>query len=125
MEVSLAFWREEARCHYDPGAPSVEDRIAGLHALHTAGIPLVLRIDPLFPRSPLPTKPPTTVADFGLPEAQTLDDLEQLVTLAKELQVRHVVYSPAPWPDALADDAGLAEGVRGLRAPRAADFPGR
>jgi DNA repair photolyase len=94
MEVSLAFWREEARTHYDPGAPPVEDRIAGLRALHATGIPLVLRIDPLFPRSPLPTKPPTTVADFGLPEAQTLDDLEQLVTLAKELQVRHVVYSP-------------------------------
>ena len=95
MEVSLAFWREEARAHYDPGAPPVEDRIAGLRALHAAGIPLVLRIDPLFPRSPLPTTPPTTVADFGLAEAQTLDDLEHLVALAQELQVRHVVYSPA------------------------------
>jgi DNA repair photolyase len=95
MEVSLAFWWDEARSHYDSGAPPVEDRIAGLRALHAAGIPLVLRIDPLFPRSPLPTKPPSTVADFGLPEAQTLDDLERLVGLAQELQVRHVVYSPA------------------------------
>jgi DNA repair photolyase len=95
MEVSLAFWREEARSRYDPGAPPVEDRIAGLRALHAAGVPLVLRIDPLFPRSPLPTNPPATVADFGLLEAQTLDDLERLVGLAQELQVRHVVYSPA------------------------------
>ena len=65
-----------------------------LHALHAAGIPLVLRIDPLFSRSPLPTLPPASLADFDLPEAQTLDDLEHLVALAKELQVRHVVYSP-------------------------------
>jgi DNA repair photolyase len=95
MEVSLAFWREDAAAHFDPGAPSVADRIAGLRALHAAGVPLVQRIDPLFPRSPLPTQPPSTVADFGLPEAQALDDLERLVGLAQELQVRHVVYSPA------------------------------
>jgi DNA repair photolyase len=92
-EVSLAFWREEARAHYDPGAPPVGHRIAGLRALHAAGVPLVLRIDPLFPRSPLPTTPETKVADFGPPEAQTLDDLERLVGLARELHVRHVVYS--------------------------------
>lgn len=94
MEVSLAFWREEARRHYDPGAPSVAKRIAGLRALHATDIPRVLRVDPLFPRSPLPTNPPMTLAEFGLPEAQTLDDLEHLVALADELQVRHVVYSP-------------------------------
>ena len=33
--------------------------------------------------------------DFGLTQPQTLDDLEQLVALAKEMSVRHVVYSPA------------------------------
>lgn len=32
--------------------------------------------------------------DFDLPEAQTLDDLEHLVALARELHVRHVVHSP-------------------------------
>jgi DNA repair photolyase len=95
VEVSLAFWREGAAAQYDPGAPTVADRIAGLWALHAAGIPLVLRIDPLFPRSPLPTQPSSSVADFGVPEPQTLDDLGQLVTLAQELHVRHVVYSTA------------------------------
>lgn len=95
VEVSLAFWREEARAAYDPGAPSVEARIEGLRALHEAGIPLVLRIDPLFPRSPLAARPSKTMGDFGLPEPQTLDDLENLVAFAKAIAARHVVYSPA------------------------------
>ena len=92
LQASLAFWREEAAAAYDPCAPLIQDRIAGLRALHAAGIPLVLRIDPLFPRSPLANG--QTLQDFGLPEAQALDDLEQLVALATELNVRHVVYSP-------------------------------
>ncbi|MGB2985775.1 MAG: hypothetical protein WBE26_07810 [Phycisphaerae bacterium] len=95
VEVSLAFWRESVRARYDPGAPSIEDRIEGVRALQAAKIPLVLRIDPLFPRSPLTEQRPQAFADFGLPEPQTLDDLENLVALAKELNVRHVVYSPA------------------------------
>lgn len=94
-EVSLSFWQEDARETYDPGAPTVAERIEGLHALQAAGIPLVLRIDPLFPRSPLPTQTTSTLADFGIPEAQTIEDLEHLVSLAKGLGVRHVVYSPA------------------------------
>jgi DNA repair photolyase len=95
IEVSLAFWQEEARAVYDPNAPTVQSRIEGIQALHRADIPLVLRIDPLFPRSPITERPLQTLADFGLPEAQTLSDLESLVTLAKNVEVRHVVYSAA------------------------------
>jgi len=95
VEVSLAFWRERPRSVYDPNAPTVEKRKAGIRALHLAGIPLVLRIDPLFPRSPLTTNPKTTLEDFGLPEAQTIEDLECMVSFAREMNVRHIVYSPA------------------------------
>jgi len=95
LEVSIAFWQEEARKIYDPGAPTIEERIAGIGAIRDAGIPAVLRIDPLFPRSPLREQPRKTLADFGLQEAQTMDDLESLVALAKEVGARHVVYSPA------------------------------
>jgi DNA repair photolyase len=94
MEVSLAFWQEEAAKEYDVHAPSVAQRIEGLSALAAMGIPLVLRIDPLLPRSPLTDDSQLTLADLGLPEGQSLEDLEQLVLLAKELKVRHVVYSP-------------------------------
>ncbi len=94
IEVSLAFWQETASSVYDPGAPTVKQRIEGIKALHQAGIPLVLRIDPLFPHSPIKEQPAKTMADFGLPEPQTFDDLEKLIILAKDMNVRHVVYSP-------------------------------
>ncbi len=97
VEVSLAFWREEAMQAYDPGAPSVQSRIDGIRQLRRAGVPVVLRIDPLFPRLPLADQSKSAMSynDFGLTQPQTLDDLEQLVALAKEMSVHHVVYSPA------------------------------
>jgi DNA repair photolyase len=95
VEVSLAFWREDARQQYDARAPTVGERVQGLRTLRDAGIPLVLRIDPLFPTSPLTTEGDRSYGDLGLEEPQTLDDLNRLVALAKELKVRHVVYSPA------------------------------
>jgi DNA repair photolyase len=94
VEVSLAFWREDARRLYDPGAPSVDERVEGLRGLRDAGIALVLRIDPLFPGEPLGGGE-GVYSDYGLVEPQILDDLEQLVLLAHELNVQHVVYSPA------------------------------
>ena len=114
IEVSLAFWRETARSVYDPGAPTVEERIQGIGLLRQAGIPVVLRIDPLLPRSPLREEPPTTLADFGLEEAQTLEDLENLVTFAKAMSARHVVYSPAKIVKPRG--AGLSETMQALRA---------
>jgi DNA repair photolyase len=95
VEVSLAFWQEEARVAYDLHAPPIAKRLKGIRGLHDAGIPLVLRIDPLFPRSPLPIQPSKPLRDFGLTEAQTLEDLEQLVLFAKDVESRHVVYSVA------------------------------
>ena len=95
IEVSLAFWHERPRMVYDLSAPDIQERKAGITALHQAGIPLVLRIDPLFPRSPLTEHPQKKLEDFGLPEAQTISDLEHLVSFAREMDVQHVVYSPA------------------------------
>jgi DNA repair photolyase len=115
---------------YDPGAPPVEERIAGLRALREAGIPLVLRIDPLFPHSPLPGRDGRTLGDFNLPEAQTLQDLESLVALARELHVRHVVYSAAKIvlkrgrrlsPNMQA----MREVYRAMAAPQKLDWRGR
>jgi DNA repair photolyase len=114
IEVSLAFWRETARSVYDPGAPTVEERIQGIGLLRQAGIPVVLRIDPLLPRSPLRERPPATLAEFGLEEAQTLEDLESLVAFAKAMNARHVVYSPAKIVKPRG--AGLSETMQALRA---------
>jgi len=95
LEVSMAFWRDEARAAYEHNAPHVQDRIEGIRAIRSAGIPLALRIDPLFPRSPLGEGSTRTLADFELTEAQTLDDLAGLVRFAKEVGARYVVYSAA------------------------------
>lgn len=94
VQVSVAFWREEARAAYDPGAPATEQRVEGILALREAGIPVVLRVDPLFPRSPLPAGR-GRVGNYGLIEAQTLNDLDQLLQLAVRASVSHVVYSAA------------------------------
>jgi len=95
VEVSLAFWRDAARGFWDPHAPPVAQRLEGVRALRAAGLPVVLRIDPLLPRSPLPPESTHKMEDFGLVEAQTMEDLENLVAFSKEVGVRHVVYSPA------------------------------
>jgi len=92
LEVSLAFWREDARCVLEAGAPPVAQRMEGIRRLRQAGVPVVLRIDPLLPRSPLGDK---TWADFGLPDPQTLNDLDLLLGFAAEVGVMHVVYSVA------------------------------
>jgi hypothetical protein len=95
VEVSRAFWREEARAFWAPSAPSLASRQEGIRALRRAGIPVILRIDPLFPRSPLPTGPKSRLAEFGLVEAQTLEELANLVSFGNDNAGRHVVYSPA------------------------------
>ena len=93
LEVSMAFWQDNHRAVFDPAAPPIEDRIKAIRRLNQAGIPLVLRIDPLLPRSPLFGG--KTMVDFDLPEAQSLDDLERLVTFATEVNAMHIVYSVA------------------------------
>lgn len=102
MEVSLTFWREDVRALLDPGAPWVEDRLNGIRLLRQAGSRVVLRIDPLLPRSPVDGK---ALHDLQFPEAQPLEDLGRLLGFAAEIGVMHVVYSPAkivlPRPRAL------------------------
>jgi DNA repair photolyase len=94
MEVSVAFWRQLVANVYDPCAPPINQRIAGIIELRKAGIDVVLRIDPLFPHWPIAETPLKDIVDFGIPEAQTLNDLELLVICAKNVGIRHVVYSP-------------------------------
>ena len=94
VEVSVAFADEVASRLLDPGAPGPAERLEGVRRLREAGVPVVLRIDPLVPRSPLPLPGRPSLSDFGLPELQTLDDLARLVDFAAEVGVRHVIWSP-------------------------------
>ncbi len=93
LECSLAFCGDEHRRLLDPAAPSVGDRVAALRSLCGEGVPVLLRIDPLFPRDPLPGG--RRMEHFGLPDVQPLADLEWLIELGCELGCGHLVYSVA------------------------------
>ena len=93
IECSLAFYNDEARKLFDPTAPSVAKRIETIQILRKEGIPVILRIDPLFPHDPLLGR--KTMSDFSLPDLQPLDDLHHLVQFSKAVNVEHLVYSIA------------------------------
>ena len=93
IEASLAFSNQNDADFYDPGAPSIVNRMEALKQLRQNGIPVVLRIDPLLPRNPLPGN--KFLADFQLPDSQSLSALEELVRFAAENGVLHIVYSVA------------------------------
>lgn len=93
VECSLAFHNDEHRRFLDLRAPSVESRMDALRFLRKEGLPVFVRIDPLFPRDPLSEG--KTMRDFGLPDVQPLPDLESLVSFCREIGVGHIVYSVA------------------------------
>lgn len=126
VEVSLAFWREETRKVFDPGAPSVAERIEGIRRLRQAGIPVVLRISPLLPHSPLRDR---SWIDFSLPEPQPIDDLDRLLAFAVEAGVMYAVYLtgklPRPRNGVLSDVMKkLLLGYRHLAGSARLDFHG-
>ena len=93
VECSLAFHDDESRRLFDPSAPSVKSRMEAIRFLRKEGIPVFIRIDPLFPRNPLPDG--KTMDDFGLRDIQPIADLENLTRFAREVDVTHLVYSIA------------------------------
>jgi len=93
LEISLAFFNDEHRRLLDPAAPSVENRMAAIRRLRKEGLPVFLRIDPLFPRDPLDGG--KKMADFGLPDVQAMSDLEGLVTFGHEVGIQGIIYSVA------------------------------
>lgn len=93
LEISLAFSSDEHRRLLDPAAPSVESRMDALRFLRKENLPVFLRIDPLFPRDPLGGG--KTMADFGLPDVQSMSDLEGLLAFGQEVGVEGIIYSVA------------------------------
>ena len=93
LEVSLAFFDDQHRRLFDPMAPSVESRMEAIRRLRSHGLPVILRIDPLFPRDPLTGS--KMMADFCLPDVQSISDLECLVCFAREVDIMGIIYSVA------------------------------
>lgn len=93
IECSLAFYDDLHRQLLDPAAPSVASRMQAIRRLREQNLPVYVRIDPLFPRDPLPDR--RKMCDFNLPDVQPLSDLEALVRFCREVGVTHVIYSVA------------------------------
>jgi DNA repair photolyase len=116
VEVSLAFADEEGRKLYEPSAPSVESRLEGIRRLRQANIPVSLRIDPLFPREPLPKEfwPRASLRDYGLVRTQTLDEIESLIRFASEVACHKIIVSPLKVPVGRWADVEFKEMFRAL-----------
>jgi DNA repair photolyase len=93
VECSLAFYDDKSRRLLDPGAPAVENRMRAIRFLRKEHIPVLVRIDPLFPRNPLPGG--RKMSDFDLPNVQPTVDLDKLIQFCKDVGAGHIVYSVA------------------------------
>jgi len=88
VQVSIAFFRDEAAARVEPGAPPPSLRRLAVERLAARGLRVVLRLDPLFPRG-VP----------GVPDLQSWDDdVRPLVEWATRVPVAYVITSPIKLP---------------------------
>ncbi len=96
VEVTCPFYDEESRRFFEPHAPSVESRLTAIRKLRENNISAALRIDPIFPRNPLPDdffdKP--ALEDYGVYQSQTKEDIMQLIEFASEVKCSRIIVSP-------------------------------
>jgi len=93
VQITCAFWREDSRMFYEPHAPSVDSRLQALRVLAENGIEVELRIDPLFPSSRIDRsiRRHRALPSYSIPEAQTQDDLVNLIRFAGESGAKAIV----------------------------------
>jgi len=96
IEVTCPFYRDEIRKLFEPGAPCVESRLEAIRYLREKNIAVSLRLDPVFPREPLPEqffgKP--ELADYAAPQSHSEKDIEQLIRFAAEVHCKAIIVSP-------------------------------
>ncbi len=100
VQITCAFWRDEARKFYEPNAPSVDNRLSAIKVLSEKGIEVELRIDPLFPSTRISRelRGHGDLSHYSMPEAQTQEDIAQLVRFAKEAGAKAVIAKPLKIP---------------------------
>jgi DNA repair photolyase len=96
VEVACPFFRDEARRYYEPAAPPVQSRLEGIRALRDIGVSVSLRIDPIFPKDPLPQAlfGTRTMADYNIGKGQREEDLEELIGFASSVGCQRIIVSP-------------------------------
>lgn len=96
VEVTCPFFHDEPRRFFEPGAPPIESRLNAIEKLRAQGITVALRIDPIFPRAPLPRQffASESLDDYGALPSQTEDDLDKLVRFAAAAGCSRIIVSP-------------------------------
>ncbi|RJP22357.1 MAG: hypothetical protein C4527_21940 [Candidatus Omnitrophota bacterium] len=95
VQISLPILNEDAGQMYESGVPSAQSRLHALSCLRAMDIPVSLRIDPLFPRDPLPTDifGDSRLCHYGIPPAQSEEDLRYLVQVAADNGCVSIIFS--------------------------------
>ena len=116
VEVSLTFCDDVGRAFYDPYAPSVQSRLQGIQQLRAAGILVSLRIDPLFPREPLPMPywDHQKLNAYGVERTHSLEEIKDLVQFAANEGCQKVIISPLKIPIGRRTRSDLKEYFRPL-----------
>ncbi len=100
VQITCAYWNDDARKFYEPDAPSIQSRLEALQILTENNVEIEMRIDPLFPSSRVKDrirvhKP---LNHYSLPEAQSSDDLVNLIRFAKKAGVKSIIAKPLKIP---------------------------
>lgn len=100
VQVTCAFWNDKIRLFYEPNAPSVQSRLGALEFLAENGVDVELRIDPLFPSSRIDEtiRRHRPLSYYSIPEAQSRDDIDNLVQYAKKSKAKAIVAKPLKIP---------------------------
>ena len=116
VEVSLTFHDDRGRQFYEPMAPPVESRLEGVRKLRGAGIAVSLRIDPLYPREPLPRSywKRSELRAYGVERTHTLEEIETLVRFASSEGCHRIIVSPLKIPVGRRSACWLKEHFRAL-----------
>ena len=116
IEVSLTFRGDSARRFYEPNAPSVKSRLDGIQKLRRSGVGVSLRIDPLFPREPLPSLywKHSELMAYGVERTHTLEEIESLVRFAASEGCQKIIVSPLKIPVGRRSSCWLKEHFRAL-----------
>ncbi|MEW6237113.1 MAG: radical SAM protein [Candidatus Omnitrophota bacterium] len=100
VQVSIPILDPNAGHFYEPNVPSSSMRLQAIYKLRSQGIPISFRIDPLFPRDPLPKEifGETALTGFDVLPAQTEMDLRYLVQAAAQCGCQSIVISALKIP---------------------------
>jgi DNA repair photolyase len=100
VQITCAYWNDDVRKFYEPDAPSIQSRLDALQILSENNVEIQMRIDPLLPSSRINEKirGHKSLEYYSLPEAQSADDLVNLIRFAKKAGVKSIIGKPLKIP---------------------------